>query len=167
MRRWLFLLSALAVLAVLGREVVEAEALIRSGEIVLLETAPVDPRSLLQGDYMRLAWAIERDARLDDADAEVVILGLDDRRIGRFRRVDRGEARGPDERAFAVARQGANGVRVEPHSFLFQEGRAADFARARYGIFRVAPNGRHLLVGLADADAVAIGPRPSEPPAPR
>ena len=32
-----------------------------SGNLVLLELAPVDPRSLMQGDYMTLRYAIASD----------------------------------------------------------------------------------------------------------
>ncbi|MFG1345211.1 GDYXXLXY domain-containing protein [Xanthobacter autotrophicus DSM 431] len=158
MRRVLFLVAGLAVLAVLGWSVRDFETLLASGEVVLLQLAPADPRSLMQGDYMRLAYALERE-RIDlDAPAGAIILALDARRIGSFRRSV--GAPGPGEVAFKVGRSTAgDGVVIEPHSFLFQEGHAELYARARYGIFHVDRNGRHLLIGLADADARKIEPR--------
>lgn len=158
MRRWLFLVAGFAVLAVLGWSVRDFEALLASGEVVLLQLAPADPRSLMQGDYMRLAYALERERIELDARSGAIILALDARRIGSFRRL--GGAPGPGEVAFRVVRKEAgNGVAIEPHSFLFQEGQADLYAQARYGIFHVDRNGRHLLVGLADADARKIEPR--------
>ncbi|MFG1479788.1 GDYXXLXY domain-containing protein [Xanthobacter sp. V4C-4] len=157
-RRALFLAAGLAVLAALGWSVRDLEVLRASGEVVLLELAPADPRSLMQGDYMRLAYALERQAISLDAPAGTIILALDARRVGSFRRTGGHGAPGPGEVAFQVERA-ADGVAIEPRSFLFQEGHADLYARARYGIFRVDRNGRHLLVGLADADARTIEPR--------
>ncbi|MFG1301572.1 GDYXXLXY domain-containing protein [Xanthobacter sp. V3C-3] len=157
-RRALFLLASLGVLAALGWSVRGLETLRTAGEVVLLPLAPVDPRSLMQGDYMRLAYGLEREKIDLGAPAGTVILALDARRIGSFRRIA-GTA-GPGEVAFRVTRsEVGSGVRVEPHSFLFQEGHGDLYARARYGIFHVDPEGRHLLVGLADAEAERIEPR--------
>ncbi|MEL7161197.1 MAG: GDYXXLXY domain-containing protein, partial [Bacteroidota bacterium] len=48
-----------------GYYVVQKERILDSGELVLLELAPVDPRSLLQGDYMRLNYAISQNFNRD------------------------------------------------------------------------------------------------------
>lgn len=159
-RRALFLVAGIAVLGALGWSVRDFERLLASGEVVLLELAPADPRSLMQGDYMRLAYALERQPIRLDASARTIILGLDDRRVGSFRRLGDTGAPGPGELVFRVGRDASDeGAVVAPHSFLFQEGQADLYTRARYGIFRVDPGGRHLLVGLADADARKIEPR--------
>lgn len=159
-RRALFLVAGLVVLAALGLSVRDFETLLASGEVVLLELAPADPRSLIQGDYMRLAYALERQRIHLDAPAGAIILALDARRVGSFRRPAADGAPGPGEVAFRVSRDAdGDGVTIAPNSFLFQEGHADLYARARYGIFRVDRSGRHLLVGLADADASKIEPR--------
>lgn len=159
-RRILFLLAGLGVLAALGWSVRDFEILKASGTEVLLELAPADPRSLIQGDYMRLAYALERQPIVLDAPAESIILGLDDRRVGRFVRLAGTRPPGPGEITFRARGNPSSGrVTVEPHSFLFQEGEADRYAQARYGIFRVDADGRHLLVGLADAEARRIEPR--------
>ncbi|MDI4655224.1 GDYXXLXY domain-containing protein [Xanthobacter autotrophicus] len=137
-RRALFLAAGLAVLATLGWSVRDFEALMASGEVVLLDLAP----------------AIHL-----DAPAGTIILGLDEQRVGRFRRLGSTGAPGEGETAFRVRRAASgDGVTVEPHSFLFQEGQADLYAKAKYGLFRVDASGRHLLVGLADADARKIEP---------
>ncbi len=160
MRRILHLLASLGVLAALGWFVVDAERLLRDGEIVLLELAPVDPRSLMQGDYMRLAWALERAVTIDEPGPHAVVVGLDARRVATYRRRADGGPLAADERLFEI-RGGSTraGGGVEPRSFLFQEGRADDFAEAKFGIFRVTPAGRHLLTGLARRDTTPIGPK--------
>ncbi|MFG1319236.1 GDYXXLXY domain-containing protein [Xanthobacter autotrophicus] len=157
-RRALFLVTSLAVLAVLGWSVRDFEALVNSGEVVLLQLAPADPRSLIQGDYMRLAYGLERERITLDAPSGAIILALDARRIGSYRRV--AGTPGTGELAFHVGSNAAgDGVLIEPHSFLFQEGHAELYAQARYGIFHVDRSGRHLLVGLADTEARKIEPR--------
>src|SRR5690606_19512775 len=50
---WL-LVGVVVVHAVLG-----FERTLRDGQLVLLELAPVDPRSLMQGDYMALRFAVD------------------------------------------------------------------------------------------------------------
>lgn len=161
MRRTLHALLAALVFAVLGWNVWRAEALIASGDDVLLALAPVDPRSLMQGDYMRLRWDIERTPTDLPGAERTIVLALDDRRIGTFARHASAGAPGPGEIAFRVARARGGGLAIEPHSFLFQEGTADAFAKAKFGIFRVSPDGRHLLVGLADETTRRI-----EPPTP-
>ncbi|MDK9697684.1 MAG: GDYXXLXY domain-containing protein [Siculibacillus sp.] len=159
MRRILFVVVGVAILAFLGWRVRDAEALIASGEVVLLELAPVDPRSLIQGDYMRLSWAAERRSITIEGATGTIVLGLDARRVGDFRRLATAGAAGEGELAFDVRRGGADGrIAIEPHSFLFQEGHADLYAKAKYGIFRVDPAGRHLLTGLADAEGRRIDP---------
>lgn len=160
MRRILFLLASVAVFALLGREVLEAETLSKEGEIVLMALAPVDPRSLMQGDYMRLAFAMEREVTIEAPGDHRIVVGLDARRVASFKRIADATPPAADERLFTV-KGGAwrTGIAIEPHSFLFQEGRADDFAKAKFGVFRVAADGRHLLVALAGADGLAIGPR--------
>ena len=46
--------------------VMDKERVVADGTPVLLELAPVDPRSLIQGDYMQLDYALARNL-WDDA----------------------------------------------------------------------------------------------------
>ena len=55
-RQLALLLSGLAILAGINATVWRYEHAMSSGEVVLLRLAPVDPRSLMQGDYMRLNY---------------------------------------------------------------------------------------------------------------
>ena len=49
-----------------------ANRLVSSGQEVLLELAPVDPLSLVQGQYMELEFAIEDSYSLDDAEVQPI-----------------------------------------------------------------------------------------------
>ncbi len=156
-RRLLFLVATIAIGGLFAQQVIDAETLIRDGDTVLLELAPADPRSLIQGDYMALAWSVERKL-LDPLDGPAtLILALDARRIVQSGRLDDGSVLTPGEHRFAVARHPRTGsIAIEPHSFLFEEGSSALYAKARYGIFKVDRGGRHLLAGLADTEAKPI-----------
>ncbi len=62
-KAWLHpLLAALVVVlvqtAVLGSMIASRAAVLRSGEEIVLKTAPVDPRDLLRGDYVVLSYDI-------------------------------------------------------------------------------------------------------------
>lgn len=64
-RRTLGWLAAglIAVLAVVNTDIYRKEALLADGRTVILELAPVDPRSLMQGDYMALDFQATADVR--------------------------------------------------------------------------------------------------------
>ena len=136
MRRPLVILGGLAVVlaGVLG-SIVQKERLLADGRVVLLELAPVDPRSLLQGDYMRLDYALSQ--RLTGAregaprDGQLVLTqGADG--VARFVRRHAGEPLAPGE--FLLRYRVRDGrVRLGAESFLFQEGHAGRYERARYG----------------------------------
>ena len=55
------LLGLLLVIVVMTVNVAKYETHLATGDVVLLELAPVDPRGFMQGDYMALSYALERD----------------------------------------------------------------------------------------------------------
>ena len=56
MTKPLLLGGLVVILAAANWAIASRERLISSGEVVYLELAPVDPRSLMQGDYMSLRY---------------------------------------------------------------------------------------------------------------
>src|SRR2546421_13010239 len=63
MRSAFALVSCVAIVALVNYSVVRKERLLENGSVVYLELAPVDPRSLMQGDYMALRFKLANDAR--------------------------------------------------------------------------------------------------------
>ena len=55
------ILGLLAVLITVNANIIKYENHLKTGDTVLLELAPVDPRGFMQGDYMALSYALERD----------------------------------------------------------------------------------------------------------
>ena len=150
----------LLVVVVLVFQVVRKERVLARGTSVLLELAPVDPRSLMQGDYMVLDYAVSREARLDDDTGSRegrLVLRLDENGVGRFVRHDSpGNTLGPGELLLRY-RMRKGRVRLGAESFFFQEGHADRYEQAKYGELRVAGDGTSVLVGLRDAGRQPLG----------
>ena len=155
--RWLTLLDALLVLGALNFSIVGKERIKRSGEVVYLRLAPVDPRSLMQGDYMALRFAlvptlekaVAGSAREGEVRLAEVSVGAD--RVGVL----------ADSTAAATLKlryRIRNGqVWLGTNAFFFQEGDAERFNAARYGEFRVdRESGEAVLVGLRDEALKAL-----------
>ena len=149
------------VLAVANAAIVDRERVIADGTPVLLELAPVDPRSLIQGDYMRLDYAITR--QLIESQSRwprsgKIVVALDEHGVARFvRRHDDRTALGRGEHLLAYGRKRGH-IQIGTDAFHFQEGDAPAYARARYGELRVARSGTSVLVGLRDSARVALRP---------
>ncbi|MDR1349653.1 MAG: GDYXXLXY domain-containing protein [Zoogloeaceae bacterium] len=146
------------------------ETLLREGRAVFLELAPVDPRSLMQGDYMALDFQVaremDRELTSDDNPRHgVVVLRLDERGVGHFVRFLRNEecaALNADERCIRY-QQRNSGFQLSTNAFFFQEGTGRRYEKARYGEFRVAKNGVALLKTLRDAELQALDDAPIKP----
>lgn len=163
MRTRVFLVASALVLLALNWAIVDKERLKARGETLLLELAPVDPRSLMQGDYMRLRYAAENSARESGTKIAPwtsgrLVVKLDSDGIGRFARFHAGEDLAPEERLVKFTAN-YDGIQIRPDSFLFQEGHADLYARSKYGVFKVDKSGDTLLVGLAGEDRRTIEPR--------
>jgi len=153
--RNLLVLGGLALaLGVPAAVVVQKERLVAAGTPVLLELAPVDPRSLIQGDYMALDYAIAR--QLADSAPRWprtgrLVVRRDAAGVARFvRRHDDAAPLAADERLLVYRVRGTQ-LRVGSDAFHFQEGDAPRYAGARYGELRVARDGETVLVGLRDS----------------
>ena len=55
-RKLILVLSLIITLITIGLSVANREKLLKNGEAVLFELAPMDPRSIMQGDYMTLNY---------------------------------------------------------------------------------------------------------------
>ena len=161
MRVKILLAWSALILAVLNYGIYAREQIKARGETLLLELAPVDPRSLMQGDYMRLAYQIARDAPVERLAAGqqrgYLVLRADQHKVARFVRFHSGEALRPGEKLLRfhvlppyIPEKRA--LRIVPDSFLFQEGHAAYYQNARYGVFKFAGANEYLLTGLAAED---------------
>ena len=155
--RVLIALGALLVLGAVNAAIVGKERIRRDGDVVYLQLEPVDPRSLMQGDYLALRFALVRQIESRDGndksdraarEGQVALapVTLDDQRIATLAEPD---AATPLKLRYRI--RGGH-VWLGTNAFFFEEGSANRFTGARYGEFRVdRDSGGAVLVGLRDA----------------
>jgi uncharacterized membrane-anchored protein len=170
--RIVIVVGAVLVLAAVNWSIYKKERIKSGGEIVYLELAPVDPRSLMQGDYMALQFAAantiaNRFAQATPKDEKSIAgpqlaeFAIDRNRVAKV--IDGNAAASsntsePAEAKISIAwrmRQGR--VWLGTNAFFFEEGSAQKFSSARYGEFRVdRVTGEAVLVGLRDQALKAL-----------
>jgi uncharacterized membrane-anchored protein len=154
---------ALVLLAV-NALVASKEWQLQRGDELLLPLETRDPRSLMQGDYMTLRYAISRDALTAQPqpprDGRLVVK-VDADRVATFARFHAGEPLQPGEHLLRYRHRGDfDALRLGAESFFFQEGTATLYSRARYGVLRVTASGDSVLAGLADEQRQPIRSAP-------
>jgi uncharacterized membrane-anchored protein len=153
------------------------ERTLTEGRVVLLELAPVDPRSLMQGDYMVLRFAVDeaiRDAqhperRSSNDNTAAALRGMDDPcgpdgcrdgyvvvapdrdGVGRFVRIqDAPQPLAGNQVAVRFRERRWSQIVIAGNSWFFPEGQAKRYEPARYAELRVAADGTALIAGLRD-----------------
>ena len=159
-RRGAIALCALAVFAVVNVGIWQKEQLIGNSRSIFVELAPVDPRSIMQGDYMALNFRLpsisDVEAGLPDIDeTRKVVATVDERGIAAMPRLHAGEALAEGEFLIELVRR-ERGWTMVSDAWHFKEGEAERWAKARYGEFRVDGTGRALLVGLRGPELQAL-----------
>lgn len=155
--RAIVLLGLILVLGAVNYSIYGKERIIADGETIFLELAPVDPRSLMQGDYMalrfRVADAIEsaRDSGAFGSARRTAPLTLDERGVAAF------AASAEQESLWIRFRIRNDHVWLGTNAYFFEEGSAQRFADAKFGAFKVdRTSGEAVLVGLRGADLQSL-----------
>ncbi|MEM7081415.1 MAG: GDYXXLXY domain-containing protein [Pseudomonadota bacterium] len=176
MRAFVAVAALVGILAYVNVAIYKKEHHLKSGQTVLLELAPVDPRSLMQGDYMRLRFAVtnqlsealrpdvppEESRGLAPADGWAV-LTLEEG-VGRFAGL--ADSSVASEGVVHVAYRVRSGrVKFATDAYFFQEGTAEIYENGRYGEFRIDADGELLLIGLRDENKKRLGPAYNSEPA--
>lgn len=159
----LFIISAnmLLVLLFFGFNIVKNEKVLSEGETVLLELRPVDPRSLMQGDYMTLHFEVcNHIYGLEAESNKFCVVRLDDDRVAHFVSLtnDAAVALREDELLLRYSLEknswGGKFYTIGSDSYFFQEGTAIKYETAKYGMLKVVTKGEMIgtcsLVGLCD-----------------
>ena len=161
-RRLAILGGLVLVLGAANYIILQKQRIVDAARLILLELRPVDPRSLMQGDYMDLAYAdavVRPGEGTAVPDTGVAVLALDADGAATFARIDDGSPLAADEirlRYLAVSPSGE--IDYGSTAFFFQEGHEKVYRGARYGELRVTQQGASVLVGLRDAAREPIRP---------
>ncbi|RDY59794.1 GDYXXLXY domain-containing protein [Flagellimonas nanhaiensis] len=156
---WILILAnLLLLLGLFNYSIIKKERILSSGDLVLLELAPVDPRSLMQGDYMRLRYAISQNT----ADDRVLkrgfcVVKLNAKGIGEKVRLQKENTpKNANELLIEYTAGRWGSINVGAESYFFQEGEGEKYENAKYGGIKVDDKGNSVLVGLYDADLKKI-----------
>ncbi len=157
--KWIIILVNLIILlGLFNNSIIKKETLLSDGKLILLELAPVDPRSLMQGDYMRLRYAISENIKYDSISKRgFCVVKLEETGIAKKVRIQ--DDRTPiNEKEYLIeyTSKGWRGINIGAESFFFQEGEAEKYENAKYGGIKVDSQGNSLLIGLYDENQKKI-----------
>jgi|GEM_PF-158463 len=157
-RRWAAAGLAALQLVFLAAQVASSESQLSHGQRIKLQLAPLDPRSLLQGDYVQLRYEItepallseEARAALDRQPRVALVLAPDAGGVHRFQRIyQAGEALAPGEVRINARWMEYAGFRYGIETFFVPEGTGGDVQRdAKFAEVNVAASGNALVVRL-------------------
>jgi len=161
MRLMILGVMAVIILGFVNMEIASKERIISAGTTMLLQIAPRDPRSLMQGDYMALRYsmageiaAAAKNAEISDGSVIVSLGGIDG---AQFVGLYAGQSLSPGQHLLQFRKRGET-VRVASDAFFFEEGQWETYNGARFGEIRVDADGSAVLIGLRDAEGVRMGP---------
>lgn len=157
----LLALAGLASLLLVDDSIARKQRLISMGRSIYVKLAPADPRSLIQGDFMRLNYDLpgvgwrgrdETDAPwLWGARPRVAVM-VDAVGVARQARLLAPGESPPAGALVLTLTPKDGGWTFVSDAWFFKEGEGARWQAARYGEFRVDEDGRALLVGLVGED---------------
>jgi uncharacterized membrane-anchored protein len=144
--------AALAALLVANVGIWQNEALIAGSPPIFIELAPVDPRSLMQGDFMQLRFSLPSEPRetgrlAKGANRPHVVAHIDARGVATIKKIDDGSPLQANEILIELTLT-RHGWTLASDAWYFKEGEATRWSGAKYGEFRVGSGGRALLVGM-------------------
>lgn len=164
MHKKLVILGLILVLGFVNWSILSKEQHLSGGDIVIIKLAPVDPRSLMQGDYMTLRFNLANQIynrlpksetyrgwrRNVDANDGYVKVKLDNNKLASFdslyESIDKNAVN--NESQFLRFRVRGGRVVFATDAFFFQEGHAKYYETSEYGQFRVDEKGELLLEAM-------------------
>lgn len=149
---FIILLNLILLLVYFNHSVKKKEELLKVGQLVLLELAPLDPRSLMQGDYMNLRYKISEDVGKEEIPKRgYCVVRLDSNGIADKLRYQKDlTPLSKDEHLIEYTSMNRWSINIGAESFFFQEGQAERYENAKYGGVKIDKKGNSLLIGLYD-----------------
>ena len=165
-KKILLIINIVTLFVVTGFSANKEEGYKKSDSYFYLELAPVDPRSLLQGDYMTLNYDIidkaqeiifngiydskDENNKFLDMRKGYIVVSLDENKVAKFVKLSKEKTDEKDLLFIAFKSDGFN-ININANSYLFQEGTGDKYENARYS--KVVLVGNNLrLIDLRDKD---------------
>ncbi len=179
MQKIIAIITLIIALSLINYSIYKKEQLLENGKIVFLKLAPVDPRSLMQGDFMALRFELagqiqvelkENKLFTDNFDNNkstdgLVYVQLDKKDVASFVSIastkenTQTSANGDNlDKVTALQFRVRKGqVKFATNAYFFEEGTGKTLQPAKYGKFRVSFDGELLLVTLHDENLKELG----------
>ncbi|MCP3925606.1 MAG: GDYXXLXY domain-containing protein [Desulfobacterales bacterium] len=156
MRKLMMWVTLAIVLTVVNYNIIVKETSIKKGQKVIMRLAPVDPRSLIQGDYMILQNAIERKLRYSKLpQSGKIVITLDKDGVAQYQRIFKNDPLKKGE--LLLSFKNTKRISFGAESFFFQEGTAKVYEAARYSVLMVDDQGNSVLTSLLDDNFKKLG----------
>ena len=150
-----------AILVMVNIQIMNKQKILQNGDTLLLQLAPRDPRSLLQGDYMALRYAMTTEVAQAAKQAQLsdgrIIVEIKQDKQASFIGLYEGQVLAQGQRILRFRRRGES-VRLASDAYFFEEGQWKTYAEARYGELRVDSRGDAVLIGVRDSEGRRLGP---------
>lgn len=158
--KWIVVLvNLVVVLALFNWSVIAKEDTLENGKLVLLKLAPVDPRSLMQGDFMRLNYAISQTPDLEKLSTRgYAVVKLNAKQVAQLVRYQPKKEPLHHGEQLLKYYKGEWTLSLGAESYFFEEGQAKTFEQAEYGGLKVDAEGNSILVGLYDKNYNLLKP---------
>ncbi len=157
--KWtIIILNLIAVLIFFNFSVYKKEETLKNGKLIYIALAPVDPRSLMQGDYMTLNYDLSNTVDYTNGFKRgYCIVKLDKYNLAQFQRLQLNQIPlKKDEHLIKYFQTDFGTISVGAESYFFQEGNAEKYEKAKYGGLKIDQNGNSILVGLYDKNLKLI-----------
>ena len=149
--KWVIILVNLPLLlGYFNFSIFEKEKTLKNGQLILLKLAPVDPRSLMQGDYMTLRYEISEGTDVKNLSKRgYCVVKLNQYNVAEKVRFQK-EQKPLNAGEFLIRYSASDSwnVNIGAESYFFQEGEAEKFEKAKYGGLKTDDKGNSVLIGL-------------------
>ena len=158
MNRWIIALLVLLQVMAMSLQIGKSEWLLAHGQLIKLQLEPLDPRSLIQGDYVRLRYTISEPEIFDVMDHastsknKITIVLAPNLATGvyEYRRVyTKGETLAPGEVRLNGNKTGYKGIEYGIETYFIPEGTGHVYERdAKFAEVKVSAGGDAILLRL-------------------
>lgn len=158
MNRWIIAMLVLLQVMAMSLQIGKSEWLLAHGQLIKLQLEPLDPRSLIQGDYVRLRYTISEPEIFDVMDHastsknKITIVLAPNLATGvyEYRRVyTKGETLAPGEVRLNGNKTGYKGIEYGIETYFIPEGTGHVYERdAKFAEVKVSAGGDAILLRL-------------------
>lgn len=146
-------LNLILLLIIFNHNLYEKEEILSDGKLVLLKLAPVDPRSLMQGDYMRLRYEITNNFDLQNIPKRgFCVVKINSHNIADKVRFQKNATPLKENELLIRYRTSDYDLNIGAESYFFQEGQAEKYENSEFGGLMVDDDGNSILIGLYNED---------------